>query len=299
MPLPCSLALGSPKSAEKPTPPKNPLGLCVLRLVGLELVGDLLDDAELDALALRQAHPRLILADHEHVFQAGREDVAHRVLNLDDVERARVLLDVLDHTHAPSVATALDSGELADAELDEVNGLARGQVHLNRVIHLDERVRVTDRAPVVGHKEWNVLPGDLELLHPAKFEVNLIRLDTVEGEAALGVVQKAELVVRPLHRHNIHEARRVGRIGAHFPIHLHKLLHADGGNLLRVERILKAVAEDEHKGEALPELVGPGRGARGPNTIHLPKHPRMGGIKPLQVLLRTARHIERLGDDGG
>merc|ERR1719240_846734 len=48
---------------------------------------------ELDALALRQRDPLLaLLADHHDVRQARREGDARRVLHVDDLVRARVLL---------------------------------------------------------------------------------------------------------------------------------------------------------------------------------------------------------------
>merc|ERR1712166_93422 len=67
--------------------------------------------------------------------------------------------------------------------------------------------------------------------------------------------------------------------------------HAKLPHLLLGECVLKTITEDEHQGKALAELVGTGGRARGPGSTHLVKHPMLGGIQPLHMLLWTTSHV--------
>lgn len=116
----------------------------------------LLHDAQLDALAARERHPRLrALPDRVHVAHARRELVAHRVCHVDDVEAAFVLLSVLDHSDPPSVSPARHHHDVADVELDELHHLPCLQVDLHRVVGLDQRVRVSVSQPIVTPNSEN------------------------------------------------------------------------------------------------------------------------------------------------
>lgn len=89
-----------------------------------------------------------------------------------------------------------------------------------------------------------------------------------------------------------HEASGEGRIGPDLAVNLDEPLHQDRQHLLLGEGVFKTVPKEDDEGEALPHLVGTGRGLRGPSAAHLVEHPVLGGIKPLQVLLGSARLME-------
>lgn len=57
---------------------------------------------------------------------------------------------------------------LTGLELDEVHDLAGGDVELHRVVDLDQRVRVAQRAPVVRHQERHVLRAHRHPSHLAQ-----------------------------------------------------------------------------------------------------------------------------------
>jgi hypothetical protein len=116
-------------------------------LVGASAVA-LLGDGQLDALALGEGDPGLLLADDEDVALACGEGVVDGVLEVDDVEASVVALTVGDDTNTAHVATASDHGNGTRVELDEVLDLARLQVDLDRVVDLDQRVGVTDAVRV-------------------------------------------------------------------------------------------------------------------------------------------------------
>ena len=104
----------------------------------------LLRDGELDTLALRQRHPRLLAADDKNVALASGERVVNGVLQVDNVEASVVALAVGDDTNTTHVATTGDHGNGASVELDEVLDLARLDVNLDGVVDLDGRVGVAD-----------------------------------------------------------------------------------------------------------------------------------------------------------
>lgn len=168
----------------------------------------LLEQALLDALAARQRDERLgALADDKDVLQSRGERVAGGVLDVDDVERALVLLDELDDADATQVATADDHAEMTDAKLDDLGDLARFDVDLDRVVDLDQRVRVANRARVVRDDVRHALGADELVAHAAQLELGLGRQNLVHRKAALDVVQQAVVFVRFGDRDDVCSAR--------------------------------------------------------------------------------------------
>lgn len=106
----------------------------------------LLGDGQFDTLTLWQRDPRLLGADDEDVVLARGEGVVNGVLDVDDVETTVVALTVGDDTDTAHVTTTSDHGNGASVELDEVGDLASGEVNLDGVIDLDQRVGVADAA---------------------------------------------------------------------------------------------------------------------------------------------------------
>lgn len=104
----------------------------------------LLSDGELDTLALGQGDPGLVLANDENVALTGSKGVVNGVLDVDDVEATIVTLTVGDDTDTTHVATTSDHGNGTSVELDEVGDLASGEINLDSVVDLDQRVRVAD-----------------------------------------------------------------------------------------------------------------------------------------------------------
>merc|ERR1711899_371689 len=103
------------------------------------------------SLALGQRDVRLVaLADDEHVVDPSGESVAVGVLDVDDVERSRVSLSRHDGSHSASVPPSSHHAQVAGIKLDSVLDLAGGDVYLDRVVHLDDGVRVSDGPAVSG-----------------------------------------------------------------------------------------------------------------------------------------------------
>ena len=127
-----------------------------------------------------------------------------RVTDVDDIEATNVLLTVYNDTSTTHVATTSDHNNVTGIELDEVGDLARFKVELNGVVDLDRGIRVTDSATIVRNNEWYTLSPNTGLPDLAELVGRLLRSNTVNGEAALDIVEKTEVLARLLERNDIY-----------------------------------------------------------------------------------------------
>ena len=141
------------------------------------------------------------------------------------------------------------------------------------------------------NQEWHTTTAELHALDLAQLVLGLLVLDAVDGEAALGVVDEAEVLASLLDGDDVHEAGGVGDVGADLAVNLDEALHHDGLGLAVVERILEAVADEDDEGHALAELVGTGRRAGGIDTRQLVEKPVRGRAEALLVLLTVGRGL--------
>ena len=87
-----------------------------------------------------------------------------------------------------------------------------------------------------------------------------------------------------------HEAGGVGLVSARLAVNLDESLHKDVLDLLGVEGVLEAVAQQDDQRHALAKLVRARRRPWGPDTAQLVEHPVLRRIEALEMALRTARH---------
>jgi hypothetical protein len=245
----------------------------------------LLSNGELDTLALGQGHPGLLSADNEDVGLTGGEGVVNSVLDVDNVETTIVSLTVGDDTDTTHVTTTGDHGNGTSVELDKVGDLAGGKVDLDSVVDLDQRVGVADGSRIVRDQEWDSTTAELHALDLAQLVLGLLRLNAVDGEAALGVVDEAEALAGLVDGDDVHEAGGEGHVGADLAVDLDQALHEDGLGLAVVEGILETVADEDDQGHAVAELVRTGGGLGGVGAGQFVEQPVRGGAKALLVLL--------------
>lgn len=230
----------------------------------------LLQDRKLDTVTLRKRNGRNITrADNEDVLLSRGEHVASGVSDSDNVEGARVLLDVDNNTHTTSVATLGDHCNVSRFELDVVDDLAGGDINLDGVINLDGRIRVSDSATVVGNNERDLLQGKLSALDLAELESLLLIRDSVKSVLALGVEDKSELIVGLGDLNDVHESSREVRISSDLSVNLDVLLNADNLSLATSQGVLQAVSQDENERQALSQLVRTLRWARSLHTKYI------------------------------
>ena len=138
------------------------------------------------------------------------------------------------------------------------------------------------------NQEWDSTTAKLDALDLAELVLGLLVLDAVDGEAALGIVDEAEVLAGLLDGDDVHVTSGVGHVGADLAINLDETLHEDRAGLAVVERILEAIADEDDQGHALPELVRTGRRTGSIDTRQLVEKPVRGCAKALLVLLTVA-----------
>mmetsp|Transcript_69347 Transcript_69347/g.216499 ORF Transcript_69347/g.216499 Transcript_69347/m.216499 type:complete len:225 (-) Transcript_69347:212-886(-) len=208
-----------------------------------------LDDAELDAVALRQGDPRLVaLPDHKDVLQARREGVVGGVLHVHDLEGPWMPLAVHDDAHAANVVPAADHDDVACFKLDVVEHLAGGNVNTDRVVDLDVGVRVAQRSAVVGDSVGDPLGSLVDILDAAELVAGFVLADLVQDKASLGVEEQAEVLLGLLDLDHVHEASWVESVGADLAVHLDEALHDDHLALAVCQRILQPLPQHDNEG---------------------------------------------------
>ena len=89
------------------------------------------------------------------------------------------------------------------------------------------------------NQEWDSTFSQLHPLDLAQLVFCLFSRNVVYCEATFGVVDEAEVLASFFNGDHIHEASRVGYVGADFAIDLDKALHDNGFRLSRIEGILE------------------------------------------------------------
>jgi len=267
----------------------------LLLLVGsvLSLV-TLLNKGEADTLSLGEGDQGLLgLTDDENVRKTGGEGVAAGVLNVSDLVRTGVVLDVLEDTNTTDVVTAGNENGGTVVELDDRVNLVGLEVKLDGVVLLDVGVGETDGAAVVGNNVWHLVLAEHLADDLAELELGLLLVNSVGLEATLDVVKHAEVLTSLGNGENILETEGVSVVTLDLTVDLDVSITslADLHGLLVGESVLQSAAEEHGHGDALTELVGALGWAGSVNTAELIKAPVGGGEHALQVLLGSSCHL--------
>lgn len=134
-------------------------------------------------------------------------------------------------------------------------------------------------------QEWDPTTTKLNTLDFAQFVLGFLSLDSVDCEAALGIVDKTEVLSGLLDRDDVHEAGRIGKVSANLAVYFDKALHEDRLGLAIVERILEAIPDEHNQGQAVAELVRTSRGLGGVDTGQFVEKPVGRRAEALLVLL--------------
>lgn len=234
----------------------------------------LLGDRELDTLALGQRHLGLgTLTNDENVGKPSSEGPVQHVLDVNNVETTQVPLLVNDHTRSTHVTTASDHDDVSGLELDVVNDLVLNEVELDSVVDLDSRVRVSDGSAIVGNDVGNALGTKLMLSDLEELESSLLGGNSVNGESALDVVEKTEVLARSLNGDDIHETSGEGLVSPDLAVDLDESLLNNSSDLTASKSVLQTVSKEDGEGKRLPELVGTRRRTGGVGAAQLVQHP--------------------------
>lgn len=63
--------------------------------------------------------------------------------------------------------------KLTGIEFDVIGDFARGNINLDGIVGLDQRIGVTNGTTVVGNNEWNTLSSQLDLADLAQFVLKM------------------------------------------------------------------------------------------------------------------------------
>lgn len=118
----------------------------------------------LNALALWQGDPWLVLADDKNVAETGGEGLVDSILDMNDIKTTIVSLTVSDNTNTAHVATTSDHGNGTGIEADEFSNLSSLDIDLDSVVDTDGRVRIADGAGIMGNEIRNPLSAQLNTL---------------------------------------------------------------------------------------------------------------------------------------
>lgn len=162
--------------------------------------------------------------------------------------------------------------------------------YLDGVVDLDVGVGEADGPAVVGDDVGDLVLANLLLHHAAELEGGLLGVDGVGLEAALDIVQDAEVLASLLDGHNVTEAEGEAVVSSFSVVNFDvgRLVLADLDALLAGERVLESVLEQDREGETLAELVGASGGAGRVDALQLVQAPRGGGEHALQMLLGSS-----------
>jgi len=237
----------------------------------------LLGDRELDSSSLgKRDRGFRSVSDDEDVGKTSSELSVEDVTDVNDIVTSEVTFLVDDGSDATLVTTTGEHDELTLLEGDNLDDLVLGEVELDRVSNLDDRVGVTDGSSIVGNDERNTLGSELDLLDLEKLVGSLLLRDSVDGEATLDVVKETEVLSRLLDRDDILETGGVGLVGSDLVVDLDEALLDDEGDLTSGKSVLQTVADEDGKGQALALLVGTGRRFGGESSTELVQHPGLG-----------------------
>jgi len=234
----------------------------------------LLSDGELGTLAFRQRYPGLgTLADDEDVGDTGGEGPLQSVLDMDDIETTGVSLPVSNDTSTTHVTSTRDHDDVTSVKLHEVDDFVLFQIEFDGIVHPDDGIGVADGAAIVGNNVGDAFCAESDLSDFEELIGSLLGSDTVDGEAALDIIEEAEMFARLLNRDNIHETGGVSCIRPYFSVNLDQPLIHDGGNFTTVQGIFQAVTEEDGEGKGFAKLVRSRGRAGGVGTRQFIEHP--------------------------
>jgi len=182
------------------------------------------------------------------------------VFDVGNVVRTGVGLDVED-TDTSDIVSSGDEDSRSVVEFEDSVNFIGDEVQLNRVVLVDVGVGVTDGPAVVGHDVWDLVLAEALLQNLAEFELTFLLVDLDCLEAALHVVEDAEVLAGLVDGNDVHESERETMVSPDSVVNLYVvvLVSADLHRFHSVEGVLQPLAEESGQGEALPELVGTSR----------------------------------------
>ncbi len=114
------------------------------------------------------------------------------------------------------------------------------------------------RASIMRNQEWDSSSSELYSLDLAQFVFCLCRLDAVDCEAALGVVDQSEVLAGLFDRDHVHVASWVCGVCSDFAVDFDEALHDDLLDFAAIEGVLETISDEDDEREEVAEFVRTG-----------------------------------------
>ena len=152
----------------------DPMLLGTGSCLGCESLLGLLNNGQLDTLALGKSHPGLCtFANDEHISQTCCKLMPSGILDMDGLKAALTLLPVLNDSDTSSVPSTRHHDNIPNIKLYEICDLVALQIELDSVVGLNQRIRVADGSPIISVEIWDSLLSKLHRPHLAELKLSL------------------------------------------------------------------------------------------------------------------------------
>jgi len=235
------------------------------------------------------------LSDDDTVLHSSAERVVVGILNVRNVVRTVVDLDVLEDTDSTDIVSSSNENAGTVLELEASIDLTGGEVELDGVVDRDLGVRVSDGSTVVGNDVRDGVFADALLVDLAEFELGLLLGNLDSGEASLDIVEDSEVLSSLGDGDDVHESEGESVVSADLVVNLDVsviLILADLEAFHSGESVLQSGSEEDREGDALSHLVRTSGRSGGVNSTELGQEPVLGGEHALHMLFGTSSHCK-------
>jgi len=213
-------------------------------------------DGDFDSLSCREGDLRISsLSDNEGVRESGGEGDSRSVLDVDDVEGSRMLFLSFEDTDTTQVSSSGDHDQVSNLELDVLSNFSGGDVDLDGIVWLIERIREADGSSVVGDEVWESLLSLLNVSDFDEFVFCLLWSYSVDLEASLDIIEDTEEFFSFWDRDDIHESERIVDVSSDLSIDFDQSLHNNFSHISSGECIFQSISENDDERDRFSKFV--------------------------------------------
>jgi len=117
-----------------------------------ELSLSLIENSFLDTFSRGKLNPRFFaLTNDDDIAKSCSEGVSLSILDMDNIKRTLVFLNVLDDSDSSNVVSVLDEADIARFEMGESLNFSSSNFVLKSITNLDFRVRESNSSGIVSN----------------------------------------------------------------------------------------------------------------------------------------------------
>ena len=133
---------------------------------------------------------------HQYQHSPSSERSVQWVLDMHNIEPPDMLLPVHNNARPSHVTPARNHHNISCIKFDEICNLALVKVIFDGVVGIDWRIRITNRATIVGDDMWDTFGAYRYFADLEELVGGFFGCDAVDCETAFDVVQQAEMFAR-------------------------------------------------------------------------------------------------------